>query len=470
METREWRQWFRDLITLWRSRDKLADRNFSADLKSFLPPALEIIETPPHPAAGWLLRIIMAIVVVALVWSILGKVNVISVAEGKIVPAGKVKIIQPYGHSKISAIRVTEGQMVEVGQVLIEFERTQSEAEVIKLTTEKSIAEAKRNRRQAMIKLLQAKSEQPVENEAVINHPAIKGDLDNGLLLLDEYNTTIYQRQSLEYRIKERRAELANCVVKIAQYTVNTPLAKKRLDSLKSLYDKKMSGLNDYMSAEVYYNEQIYGLEAEKQRFEQITAAILSAEKELAVQVAQSLVTAKEELIEQNRQLETIDQELVKANDILDKQVLYSPVKGSVKGLQTNTIGGMVESNQVLMEIVPFGETLEVEAFLSNQDIGYVKAGQSAEVKIATYPFTKYGVINAIVDHVAEDATVDEKMGLIYRVRLTLERNTIVVNKREEPLVPGMAVSAEISTDKRRLIEFVLAPLLRMKDESLRER
>jgi hemolysin D len=122
------------------------------------------------------------------------------------------------------------------------------------------------------------------------------------------------------------------------------------------------------------------------------------------------------------------------------------------------------------MEIVPVGEILEVEAFIGNQDIGYVRAGQKAEVKVATFPFTKYGVIDAEVAQVAEDATVDEKQGLIYRSRLVLAKSSLMVNGRETPLLPGMAVSAEIATDQRRLIEFFLAPLLRMKDESLRER
>jgi hemolysin D len=99
-----------------------------------------------------------------------------------------------------------------------------------------------------------------------------------------------------------------------------------------------------------------------------------------------------------------------------------------------------------------------------------VRAGQKAEVKVATFPFTKYGVIDAEVAQVAEDATVDEKQGLIYRSRLVLAKSSLMVNGRETPLLPGMAVSAEIATDQRRLIEFFLAPLLRMKDESLRER
>ena len=122
------------------------------------------------------------------------------------------------------------------------------------------------------------------------------------------------------------------------------------------------------------------------------------------------------------------------------------------------------------MEVVPLGEILEVEAFLGNKDIGYVRAGQSAEVKVTTFPFTKYGIINAKVSMVADDATVDEKLGLVYRVRLELTKNSIMVDGQETPLLPGMAVSAEIATGKRRVIEYVLAPLLRMKNESIRER
>jgi hemolysin D len=193
-------------------------------------------------------------------------------------------------------------------------------------------------------------------------------------------------------------------------------------------------------------------------------------EKQIEAQKAQSLSDILNELDELTRQCEAVRQELAKVRDLGSKQVLYAPVKGTIKGLVANTVGGVVSPAQVLMELVPMDEILEVEAFISNQDIGYVRATQTAEVKIHTFPFTKYGVIDATVAQVADDATVDEKLGLIYRTRLVLAKNKILVDGRDVPLMPGMAVSAEIATDKRRLIEFFLAPLLRMKDESLRER
>ena len=122
------------------------------------------------------------------------------------------------------------------------------------------------------------------------------------------------------------------------------------------------------------------------------------------------------------------------------------------------------------MEVVSLDEVLKVEAFIGNQDIGYVREGQTAGMKIHTFPFTRYGVIEATVESVAKDATVDEKLGLIYRTRLSLAKNAPMVDKTPTQLMPGMAVAAEISTGQRRLIEFFMAPLLRAKQESMGER
>lgn len=214
----------------------------------------------------------------------------------------------------------------------------------------------------------------------------------------------------------------------------------------------------------------MHGLESERSRYRQLEAALETVDKQLEAQRAQSQSDVLSELDELTRQCEVVRQELAKAVDLSVKQVLYAPVTGTVKGLAVHTVGGVVQPAQVLMEIVPLDEILEVEAFVSNQDIGYIMAGQNAEVKIHTFPFTKYGIIDAVVENVADDATVDEKLGLIYRMRLVLEKSTIRVDGKDIQLISGMSVTAEIATDQRRLIEFFLAPLLRMKAESLRER
>ncbi|BBA32640.1 HlyD family secretion protein [Methylocaldum marinum] len=149
---------------------------------------------------------------------------------------------------------------------------------------------------------------------------------------------------------------------------------------------------------------------------------------------------------------------------------LAAPVDGVVQQLAVHTVGGVVTPAQPLLVIVPRDNPLEVEAFIQNKDIGFVNAGQEAEVKIETFPFTKYGTIPAKVMQVSNDAIQDEKRGLIYAARVALSHATMVVEEKAVNLTPGMAVTVEIKTGKRRLIEYFLSPLLQYEDESLRER
>ena len=149
---------------------------------------------------------------------------------------------------------------------------------------------------------------------------------------------------------------------------------------------------------------------------------------------------------------------------------LTAPVDGTVQQLAVRTVGGVVTPAQALMVIVPKDDALEVEAFLENKDIGFVNAGQAAEVKIETFPFTKYGTIPARLTQVSHDAINDEKRGLIYSTRAKLARATVQVEDKTVNLSAGMAVSLEIKTGKRRVIEYFLSPLLQHGSESLRER
>lgn len=133
-------------------------------------------------------------------------------------------------------------------------------------------------------------------------------------------------------------------------------------------------------------------------------------------------------------------------------------------------MGGVVAEAQPILTIVPVEDVLEVEAFLENKDIGFVDPGQDAEIKVETFPYTKYGTLHATVTHVSHDAINDEKRGLIYSARVKMERATMRVEEKTVNLTPGMAVTVEIKTGRRRVIDYFLSPLIQYKDESLRER
>jgi hemolysin D len=165
-----------------------------------------------------------------------------------------------------------------------------------------------------------------------------------------------------------------------------------------------------------------------------------------------------------------LEQEHLKADTRGKLMKLTSPVDGTIQQLGVHTVGGVVTPAQPMMVIVPRDNALEVEAFVENKDVGFVKAGQDAEVKIETFQYTKYGTIHAKVISVSHDAINDEKRGLIYLARVKMDRSTINVDGSEVNLSPGMAVSAEVKTGKRRVIEYFLSPLLQYGHESLRER
>lgn len=275
------RQTFRAVLNLWKERGTLGSSRIANDLKNFLPPALEVMEKPPHPAPRVILVVIAIICLFGLIWSILGKVDVITVTDGKIIPSGKVKQIQPFSRGVVSAILVSEGQLVDAGQPLVELDQVQTMADEIRLTVEGKFAEEKKMRRTIMVDLLRRSTDRLTDDDEIRRHPVLNGDLKNGNLLLEEYKSVISQWQTLESQLEERRAEWATSQEIIKQYTATLPLIEQRLASYQTLYDRKLVTINEFLAMEEERLRQYHTLESEKARSEQLTAAIHSTEKQL---------------------------------------------------------------------------------------------------------------------------------------------------------------------------------------------
>jgi hemolysin D len=412
----------------------------------------------------------VAIFCAALAWAIVGKVDIIASAEGKIIPGGRVRVIQPLDKGMIKRILVNEGQQVKAGQPLVELDQTQLQADKLRYENDLHFTQRKVERRGILYEALQQFPEERLTLQRLREDDRLFDNPEDIGLLHEEWLRLTSDADTLMSQLGEREAELRTCQVLVRQYTATLPIAEDRAAAGKALYEQNVTSRFEYLSLEEERLRQVHALEAEKTREEQLQAAVVSMESQLAATRAKALAEVSMELDDLRRQERSLQQDLAKLRDMDAKQILASPVDGTVKDLNVYTVGGVVNEAERLMEIVPLGERLEVEAFVGNQDIGYIHEGQSAEVKIHTFPFTRYGVIAARVESVARDATVDEKLGLIYRATLSLEESAIMVDGRETPLLPGMAVTAEISTGQRRLIEFFLAPLLRMRQESMRER
>ncbi len=468
----------------WQTRHKLGDSKRSRELAAFLPAALEIQETPPNPLTRWLAWSLLALVLIGILWACFGRVNIVASAEGKIIPSSRVKQIQPLEKGVVKAILVNEGDYVTQGQALIELDgtltaadknRLQSELHTTMLTLAVSQALLAQIDATVSMDMVNDAEKQPVvsRDQLTLSLPTTASDQEAQLyrhLLWQQWQQYWSQYQSLQSSLHKTQAEQAVSKEIISKLRQTLPIATKRASTLEKLHQKDFVSEIDYLQAKQERIQNQQDLAAEKQRYQQLKAAEFEVREQINTHIAQTSGSLLTQIADQQRQIAALDKELIKATDLDDKQILYAPVAGRVQELAINTIGGVVTEAQQLMLVVPDEEQLEVEVLLENKDIGFVHEEMPAEVKIHTFPFTKYGVIDAEVSNVSNDAIVDEQRGLIYSMQLRMAKNTIVVNGKDVNLMPGMAVTAEVKTGKRRIIEFFLAPLLRAKSESIRER
>jgi hemolysin D len=284
---------------------------------------------------------------------------------------------------------------------------------------------------------------------------------------VDEYRTKLAR---IDADIVRREAELASTRQIVAKLEQTVPIARRRAQDFKDLVDKKFISQHGYLDKEQARIEQEADLATQKSRLNELAAAVQEGRNQRLAQAAETRRIALDSLTEGEQKSAALTQDHLKADARGKLMTLTAPVDGTVQQLAVHTVGGVVTEAQALMIVVPREDAIEVEAFLDNKDIGFVSAGQIAAVKIETFPYTKYGTVSATVAHVSDDAINDEKKGLIYATRLKLDRTAIRVEDRMVNLAPGMAVTAEIKTGSRRVIEYFLSPLLQYKDESLRER
>lgn len=460
----------------WQNRDKLGDANQTRELAAFLPAALEIQESPPNPLARWLAWGLLSLVVIAIVWALLGHVNIVASAEGKIIPSSRVKQVQPLEKGVVKALLVSEGEYVKQGQPLIELDPTLTGADKKRLESELRSAKLRLAVSKGVLSLLEQPNAQITASyidSYLLDVPTDTLEIDSALyknMLRQQWLQYQSQLKALQSNLVKTQAEQSATKEVILKLEQTLPIAEKRATTLKNLHEKDFVSENDYLTIEQERIQQAQDLAAERQRIKQLQAAEAEVREQINLHKAQSSGALLTEVTELQRQIASLEEEFTKASDLNAKQVLYAPVAGRVQELAVNTVGGVVTEAQQLMLVVPDEEQLGVEVFLENKDIGFVHEGMFAEIKIHTFPFTKYGVIDAEITTVSDDATVDEQRGLIYRMQLRMAKNFLWVEGKEVKLQPGMAVTAEVQTGERRIIEFFLAPLLRAKNESIRER
>lgn len=468
--TERWKFYLGVAANTWRAdrRRGNAIKKRGVDELAFLPAALEVQESPPHPLGRIIAATVILFFLLAVLWASFGKIDIVAVAEGKIIPGGRVKTIQPMETAAIRKIHVVEGQAVHKGDVLIELDATQADADRRRMAREVLDASAALARLNEFSRFI----EQPSADTPQLS----LAQADAEIIAIHQ---ALLEEQIFEYRARldvfdrqldRSRAEMAASEARLKKLEESLPFIEQRAKALEGLAAKKLAPQAQYLELAQELLEQRNDILYEKAHQAELREAERQIQAERAAYVQELQRSTRAEAASTEERLAAADAELTKAANRTAHQTLTAPVDGVVQQLAVHTEGGVVTPAQALMMIVPRDDVLEVEAWVQNQDIGFVEADQSAEVKIATFPFTRYGTIPAHVVAVSQDAVSDEEKGLLYSARVLLERSTMQVGEKLVNLTPGMAVSVEVKTGKRRLIEYFLSPLIQHGSEALRER
>ncbi|SED87114.1 hemolysin D [Rhizobiales bacterium GAS191] len=462
------------------------DKRGQRDELAFLPAALEIVETPPSPTGRAIAITLIALFCLALAWASLGQVDIVASAPGKIVPTGRSKVIQPFETGVVRAIHVKDGQSVTAGETLIELDPTINEADGNRLRSDLMAARLDIARLRAAL----AGTADPLADFAPPAEAASAVIATQRQFLMNMLEEHRAKLAALDRQRTQKEAERASIAATIDKLQATIPIHQERVDIRKLLYDhqngSKLIYLEDLQSL-VENQRELVVAKSRYREAEAATAAIVETRAQMEAEYRRGL---SGELAEAERKAAGLTEDLVKAEQRTKLQLLAAPVDGMVQQLAVHTVGGVVTPAQTLLVIAPTDSRLEIEAMVSNRDIGFIHAGQGAEIKVDTFSFTRYGVVRGEVLSVSQDAIVRDKpqgksdgtqaargdgseppgQELVFAARVSLDRSQIQVEDGLVNLSPGMAVTVEIKTGARRIISYLLSPLLNYRQASLRER
>ena len=482
------------LKAAWAHRAELAGPKRLADEAAFLPAALSLQDTPVHPAPRRLAYALMALFVIAVLWAIFGKIDIVATAPGRIIVSDRTKVIQPLEASVVRKVLVKDGDKVVAGQVLVELDPTNANADKASVSEQLSSATSEVIRTQALLKGMSASATQPVlllplpgegwdggkhdadRRSALAPSPALPQqgrESENNALqaqLQSEWQDIRAKLAKLDAEQARRQAEIATVNQTIAKLETTIPMAQTRETDFKKLVTEGFISSHATQDKTRERVELERDLATQRARLQEAQSTLNEAAQSKAAYIAETRRTLNDRNALATSKAQLLTQDESKASQRARLTQLTAPVAGTIQQLAVHSVGGVVTPAQPLMIVVPDSVRVTAEISIANLDIGFVNAGQQAEVKLETFPYTKYGTVKARVDMVTADAVTDEKKGSYYPATLTLATKDMNIDGKRVPISPGMNITAEIKTGQRRVIEYLLSPIQRAGSESLRER
>lgn len=412
----------------WACRKELAGSARMADEAAFLPAALSLQETPVHPAPRRFAWAIMLLFCIALAWAILGQIDIVAVAPGRIVVSDRTKTIQPLERSVVKRVLVRDGDRVHAGQPLVELDPTVAAADKALVDEQLRVAESDALRAVALLAALDSGAGAPNAR-----YPTVWPARDVATAraqLVAEWADITSKISRLDSELSRRRAEITTAREMIAKLEATLPLAQRReRDVAKLVQEGYMSGHagQDRLRERVELERDLV---TQRARLVEVQAAFRESESARAAYVAETRRALRDREAQGEFKKQQAMQDLAKATQREKLTVLASPASGAVQQLAVHTTGGVVTEAQTLMVIVPDEAEVTAEVTLENKDIGFVNAGQEAEIKLETFPFTRYGTVPAVVNRLTADAVIDENRGALFLATLSLKARNIAVDGR----------------------------------------
>jgi HlyD family secretion protein len=447
---------------------------FGADPADFSPPLLRIQHKPPPPLAGWMLRLLIGLLVCLLLWSVFGRLDIVAVAEGKLVPSSYLKIVQPSEQGIVKEILVKEGQAVQAGQVLIRMDAVLAGADVKAIRSEYDNKRLALRRIDAQLtgKRFAAGKDDPAELALQVDAQYAAN--------VRAYENALAQEQSL---LEKARNDLAAAEATKNKLEQVLPHYIEQEKAFEKLTNDGFAGRIMYTDKRRERIEKEQDLHTQEFIIRSNQALIQQSEKKTAQITADYRRQLQTERVEAAAQLEKLSQELAKIAHRHELLELRAPQAGIVKDLATHTAGTVASPGTILMTLVPEGDKLVAEVWVSNQDVGFIRPGQNAKLKLVTFQFQKYGMIEGKVLHVNADATeapspnVKQDVGrerpmgpLSFRALVDLASQQLSADGERYALQPGMQVAGEIHLGTRSVLEYVLSPVQKAFHEAGRER
>lgn len=442
------------------------DHNGTKYENDFNPSFIVTATSQPTPISRWLTWIVMLLITITIIWASIAKVDIVAKGQGKIIPDGQVKSLQSILTGKIEDIYIKENDFVNKGDILFKLQNDDyiiNKKQHQNALYDNKIKEWKNNYLLNFINNKQPKLNKP-EFLTIDDFQNQKNHIQK------DKDFYLSKTKSIDHAIKTTKQEILAINNNILKLRKLVAIKKLKLDKMEKLKTNNMISELDVLEAKEALILTESELESEQINLMKLKDSIISYNHELFSIKTEFKSKWMDELIETTQQIKQIENEIKKLEVNIENSYIRSPINGYIQELTKYTIGGVIQSGEEILVIVPENVNLVAEALIPSREIGFVEKGMDTQIKLDAFNFTKYGLLKAELIHISNDAIEDEKLGLVYKTIYKLENEYLEKDNIKRHLQTGMGLSVEVKTGERTVMEFFLSPIVKHFKESARER